>query len=133
MKERSQIFNEFVLKLFAMLFMTLDHVGVFLIAYFPASNSAQYVTGYIFRGIGRIAFPLFVFMLAEGMRKTHSPIAYLFRIALVWVVSLAGEILLIQFMGASFEPDPLTDLFMDALFLYCLSRKGWKKLSRSCL
>jgi hypothetical protein len=128
MKERSQIFNEFALKLFAMLFMTLDHIGLFLISYFPASDSPQFITGYIFRGIGRIAFPLFAFMLAEGMNKTHSPIRYLLRICLVWAVSLAGEILLIQFMGASFEPDPLTDLFMDALFLYCLSRKGWKKL-----
>ncbi|OPZ34570.1 MAG: TraX protein [Tenericutes bacterium ADurb.BinA155] len=128
MKERAQILNEFGLKLLAILFMTLDHIGLFLISYFPATDSAQYTTGWVFRALGRIAFPLFAFMLAEGMNKTKNPIRYLFRISLVWAVSLVGEILLTQFLNATFEPDPLTDLLMDGLFVYAISRKGWKKL-----
>jgi hypothetical protein len=128
MKERAQILNEFGLKLIAILFMTLDHIGLFLMQHPPATNSAQHVVGYVFRALGRIAFPLFAFMLAEGIQKSHNPKAYLFRIAIVWGVSVSASALAAHFASLTFEPDPLTDLLMDGLVLYCLSLPKWKKL-----
>ena len=65
MKEKALCLSEFVLKVVAIITMTLDHLGIFLNAYF-AEGSAAYLTGNVFRILGRIAFPLFAFMLAEG-------------------------------------------------------------------
>lgn len=53
------------LKLIACVFMVIDHVGVFLLP--------QY---YILRVLGRIAFPIFAFMIAEGARHTKSRLRY---------------------------------------------------------
>lgn len=62
------------LKLIALAAMTLDHVGLLL---FP-----QYEW---FRILGRIAFPIFAFMIAEGCRYTHSRIRYISKIALIGI------------------------------------------------
>lgn len=53
------------LKLIACFFMVIDHVGVILLP--------QY---YILRILGRIAFPIFAFMIAEGARHTRSRLRY---------------------------------------------------------
>ena len=49
------------LKLIALITMTIDHVGMMLL---PQLR--------ILRAIGRIAFPIFAYMIAEGCRYTHS-------------------------------------------------------------
>lgn len=54
------------LKLIALITMTLDHVGMLLL---PQVK--------ILRAIGRIAFPIFAYMIAEGCRHTHSRKKYL--------------------------------------------------------
>ena len=53
--------NGAILKILAVVFMTVDHVGMVL---FP-----RYV---VFRQIGRLAFPIFAYMIAEGCRYTRS-------------------------------------------------------------
>ena len=58
-----------VIQLIAIITMTIDHVGLYL-----CGNSE------IFRIIGRIAFPLFAFMLVEGFKYTHSRKKYYLRI-----------------------------------------------------
>ena len=50
------------LKLIALVTMTLDHIGVVL---FP---QAQWL-----RIVGRLAFPIFAYMIAEGCRHTANP------------------------------------------------------------
>ena len=54
------------LKLIAAVSMLLDHVGYFL---FP--------TVLVFRVVGRLAFPLFAFCIAEGVRYTKNRLRYL--------------------------------------------------------
>lgn len=62
------------LKIIALITMTIDHVGMML---FP---------DYIWmRIIGRIAFPVFAFMIAEGCRYTHNRLRYLLQIALMGI------------------------------------------------
>ena len=68
-----------VLKLLAAAFMLIDHVGVI---FFP-----QNVT---FRLIGRLAMPIFAFMVAEGCRYTHSKLRYLLILAGYLVLCQAG-------------------------------------------
>jgi len=128
MREKAQILDEFWIKILAILFMTIDHVGLFLCAYFPDQAAPQNAVGTAFRYIGRIAFPLFAFMLAEGMRHSKKPLRYISRLAAVWAVCEIVEITFLYGFGTSYGPNPLTDLLLCALVLYFLSLSGWKKL-----
>ena len=61
-----KIFSGNQLKIIALIAMTCDHVGLSL---FPQYD--------VFRIIGRLAFPLFAYMIAEGCRHTRNRQAYL--------------------------------------------------------
>lgn len=58
------------LKLMAALSMTVDHVGVI---FFPGVAWL--------RILGRLAFPIFAFMIAEGCKYTRSRVRYFFTVA----------------------------------------------------
>lgn len=58
------------LKIIAMLAMTCDHVGLQLLPQFA-----------VLRIIGRLALPIYAYMIAEGCRYTHSRRKYLMRLA----------------------------------------------------
>jgi|LAHS01.1.fsa_nt_gb hypothetical protein len=136
MREKSQVLSEFVLKIIAIVTMTFDHIGAFIVqsaysAYFP-TDSVGYAVGRVFRGIGRLSFPLFALMLAEGMRKTKDREAYLLRIGIVWVLITAVETFFyFNTKYASFAlENAFTDLIMYALFIYLIEKKGaWKGLA----
>lgn len=57
--------------------MLIDHIGIFLFANNP-----------VFRGIGRLSFPLFVFLLADGVKRSHNIQKYANRLLLLWVISI---------------------------------------------
>lgn len=63
------------LKLLALICMTIDHIGLFLLPRYT-----------ILRIIGRLAFPVFAWMIAEGCRYTRSMGKYLISIAVVGVL-----------------------------------------------
>lgn len=58
-----------ILKVIALVTMTIDHVGLLLMDNFQP-----------FRLIGRLAFPLFAYMIAEGCRYTKNKRNYFLRI-----------------------------------------------------
>ena len=60
------------LKLFALVVMTIDHIGMLLLPQFP-----------ILRMIGRLAFPIFAYMIADGCRYTHNKRLYWGRMAVL--------------------------------------------------
>ncbi len=64
-----------VLKIIAAVTMMADHTGMIL---FPRTEA--------FRLIGRIAFPLFAFFIAEGCRYTHNKKKYLGTILLLGLI-----------------------------------------------
>ncbi len=64
----------FHLKLLAVTFMLIDHIGCFLLD----RNTDIYS---ICRSWGRLAFPIFCFLIAEGARHTHSLPQYMARLA----------------------------------------------------
>lgn len=64
------------LKLIAISLMLIDHLGAFL---FPDIM--------IFRYLGRIAFPLFAFMIAEGARYSTNRLKYLGRLTIFAIIS----------------------------------------------
>lgn len=81
------------LKLLAVVIMLIDHTGAILltplISQAPDAVTAQslYIAMVICRCIGRIAFPIFCFLLAEGARYTHSIAKYTLRLFLFALIS----------------------------------------------
>ena len=88
------------LKLIAILSMLIDHVNKALIYPNLVSNDGVLTTvSNIFDIIGRIAFPLFCFMLVEGYFKTRSRKKYLLNLLIFGVIS---EVPFDMFTTASF-------------------------------
>ena len=85
------------IKWIAMISMLIDHMGVALIEpvlwehievmYTDPSMHRLYILYMIMRGIGRFAFPAFVFLLVEGFSHTRSKVRYLRNMVLFMLVS----------------------------------------------
>lgn len=86
----------FAIKIIAITAMFIDHVGAVVIQ--PYLNSKMDALGYdlsqslntiysVTRAIGRMAFPLFCFMLVEGFFHTRNRWKYLLRLAVFAIVS----------------------------------------------
>ena len=81
------------LKVIACITMLIDHIGAALIAAWleviadPVLYHQVYLFYRVLRGIGRLAFPLYIFLLVEGFFYTHSRRNYLGRLALFLVLS----------------------------------------------
>lgn len=71
--------NRNAIKIIAAITMTLDHIGVAIFA--PTMFETSYPLDYtILRVIGRIAFVLFAYMIAEGFLKTSNLKRYFLRL-----------------------------------------------------
>lgn len=75
-KERSWGLNGFTLKWIAMLTMLVDHTGMALFPQYP-----------VLRIIGRLAFPIYCFLLVEGAVYTSNWKKYLGRLLLFALIS----------------------------------------------
>ena len=103
------VLSNFWLKLIALLTMTIDHIGYLL----PYSTTAL-----IFRYIGRIALPLFCFMIAEGAIHTKNFNKYAFRLGLMAsLISIAiiGSELIPYFKEQGFSMRDEGNIFIDLL------------------
>jgi len=100
------------LKLIALITMTIDHIGMML---FPRSA--------LLRIIGRLAFPIFAYMIAEGCRYTRSRSRYL--------CSMAGLGLLCQlvywFAMGSLYMCVLVTFSLSILLIYAIDLGREKK------
>jgi len=96
--------NAFRLKLLALLFMTIDHVGVVLNVLYRYEIAGNEFTHYMtdaywqMRVIGRLAFPIFAFLIAEGCAHTKNIKKYILRLA---VFALISQIPYQVFRGAA--------------------------------
>jgi hypothetical protein len=93
----------FALKVIALASMLIDHLAVVFPDYFP----------FWLRGVGRLAWPIFAFLLAEGFRHTKSPEKFLMRLL---VFALISEIPYDIAMGNSINFFSNTNIFYT-LFL----------------
>ena len=83
-----KIFNSFDLKIIAFIAMLVDHIGYFFYYLFDSS------TYYTLRGIGRIAMPIFAFLIYQGFKHTSNLKAYFKR--LIAFASITQIIVLIM-------------------------------------
>lgn len=87
------------LKIIAMVTMLIDHIGATVYlryvqqnpdnfdAFGNANMTLEIVLYYVFRGIGRLAFPIFIFLLIEGFLYTKNRSRYVLRLLLFAAIS----------------------------------------------
>jgi hypothetical protein len=116
------------LKWLAIITMTIDHFGVIVLL--PYTNNATVDVAYVIaRLIGRIAFPLFAFMIAEGMMWTRSPIKYWSRLTFMTILIALAMWALKLFNINALAGNIFIDLSMAALaMLFLREKKWWKKI-----
>lgn len=115
-------FSSLFLKIIGVLTMTVDHLArigkYFEIAFFSPTVYA------LFTSIGRISFPIFAFLIVEGMLHSHDQKAYLLRLLLL---SFFCDLLFFLVSGR-YIGNPVTTLFLGAAGIYFLEKKEkWKK------
>lgn len=122
---KHQILSGSVLKLIAVITMLIDHTGYAFSALpvlrqplFTAFN--QTVTIYfILRKIGRLAFPIYCFLIGEGLRHTRNQIKYLLRLLLFAVISEVPYNLLVSGdLLSKANQNVFFTLFLGALAIY---------------
>ena len=65
--KKIQVLDSFWLKVLAVIFMTIDHIGLL---FFQRGTVDINTDFYILRAIGKLAFPIFAFLAVESAFKT---------------------------------------------------------------
>ena len=118
MKKRRVLPQE-VLKLIACITMLIDHVG-----------ASMYPDNIWLRMIGRVAFPIYCFLLTEGMRKTSNPRRYLVRLfCYIFLAEQAFDYLF--FNGFTWDHQSvMVTLFLGGCMLHAQNncKQNWLKV-----
>lgn len=99
------VFSAFELKILACVFMLFDHIGVMLL---PEITELRY--------IGRLAFPLFAYFIAEGCRYTKNKLR---RFLSVFLLGVVCEIVFVVFSKAYYGNILLT-FSISILLIYLI-------------
>lgn len=120
---KAHIFNTFSLKLIAIAAMTIDH---FAAAYCIEVSDGNFILNsrlssglyYALRCVGRIAFPIFCFLLVEGFIYTRSRYRYLGRL---FIFSLISQVpFSLALLKDIHDLSSLNTLFTLTIGLVCL-------------
>ena len=125
-KRSFNIFSSFILKIIAILTMTIDHLGESLYL-FSLVNYQAYI---VFKCIGRIAMPLFCFMIVEGVIHTKSFGKYCLRLGVIGTSVLIAQIFMKYVLHEEIvQGNIFIDLLLGALLVKALMDKRiWVKL-----
>ena len=131
--KKATFLSSFILKVAALLTMTFDHVGLLLETMSPSNINTLQLAG-VFRGIGRLALPLFVFMIVEGVIHTKNFKAYIFRLGImaiaisIFFMVMEYSSLRVYAHGLLRAGNIFIDLTLVALSIYLLKQdKIWMK------
>ena len=117
------------LKLIACITMLIDHFGHAIVPYLPVPYMVELY--YACRIVGRLAFPIYCFLLVEGMRHTRSPKQYILRLGVgILLAELPFDILFEGSFTWAYQSVMVT-LTLGAVMLLCMQRvekKGLKLL-----
>ena len=117
-----------ILKLIACVTMLIDHFGHAIVPYLQVPFMVDLY--YACRIIGRIAFPIYCFLLVEGMKKTRNPQKYILRLGICILLAELPFDMLIK-GGISWEAQSvMVTLALGAVMLWCMHKteKKWLKL-----
>ncbi|MBP5694575.1 MAG: hypothetical protein J6X03_03910 [Bacilli bacterium] len=105
-------FSSFILRTIALVSMTFDHVAKMMAVFLPPSETLSTIYT-IFNIIGRLAFPIYLFLIIEGFVFTKDYKKYLIRMG-----AMAG-IIFVGFVGASFIVEDISSflLYLGNIFL----------------
>ena len=125
---RKRILPQEVLKLIACVTMLIDHFGasVLLELQIPHMDAVYYVC----RSIGRIAFPIYCFLLVEGMHHTRNPLNYILRLAAGILLAELPFDMLFEGHFCWSAQNVMVTLTLGAVMLLCMRKteKKWLKL-----
>lgn len=119
------------LKMIAVITMLIDHVGAVILARVLQIEWSEelYQVYYLLRTIGRIAFPIYCFLLVEGFLHTRNRGKYALRLLLFALISevpfdlaLGSEVFVVDYQNVFFT------LFIGLLVMwgcYCLEER-WR-------
>ena len=125
------------LKLLAVIIMLIDHTGVIIVSRCPQivlfTVLGRTFTLYtLMRLMGRMGFPLFAFLLAEGFLHTHDRRRYALRLGAFALVSEAPfDLALYGKFPVWTHQNVFVTLCLGVLGLWALEQfrgKGWKQL-----
>jgi hypothetical protein len=117
-----------ILKLIACITMLVDHFGAAVMINLPVPGVVPLY--YACRIIGRIAFPIYCFLLVEGMTHTHNPVRYILRLAVgILLAELPFDFLFEGGFTWEYQSVMVT-LTLGAVMLWCMGKteKKWQKL-----
>lgn len=125
--DRFRILSGSMLKLIAMISMLIDHTAFILAPVLPFMKESLFTIGgtsitlyWIMRKIGRIAFPIFCFLITEGYTHTRNKIKYGLNLLIFAVISEIpfnlqfGEFFYLRYQNVFFT------LFLGLLLIYLL-------------
>lgn len=114
----SGCFNNFTLKLIAIISMLIDHIGYVL---FPELT--------YLRAIGRIAFPIFCFLIVEGFFHTRSHMHYLIRLSIFALLSeIPFDLALHQTLFYWENQNVFITLALGLFAIFCLEEMNNRKV-----
>ena len=117
MENKTKGLNILVLKIIAILTMTIDHIGYFLDYFNPLGNETII---YILRVIGRISLPLIIFCLYEGVKHTSNLKKYILRLFISFIITYLAITLIQLVFKFNFvtEGNIFLTLMMLSIFYY---------------
>lgn len=111
--------SSFALKFIALTCMCIDHMGL---ALFPSVSA--------FRCVGRLAFPLYCFLLSQGYAHTRDIRAYARRLLLLAFVSeIPFDLLIFGRVASGVEQNVVFSLLLGLLALYAADSLRGRRLA----
>ncbi len=125
--DKYRILSGSMLKLIAMIAMLIDHTAFILAPVLPFMKESLFAIGgtsvtlyWIMRKIGRLAFPIFCFLITEGYTHTRNKVKYGLNLLIFAVISeipynlMYGEFFTFKYQNVFFT------LFLGLLLIYLL-------------
>ena len=119
---RKKLLPQEMLKLIACITMLIDHFGYAIVPRLAIANAE--VICYICRIIGRLSFPIYCFLLAEGMRHTRNPGKYFLRLGCgMLLAELPYDLMRYGKVYWGSQSVMLT-LLLGAIMIFCMQKLG---------
>ena len=126
-ERKCRVLPQEALKLIACITMFIDHFGDSIVPYLPVPYMVNLY--YTCRLIGRISFPVYCFLLVQGMTHTRNPYKYILRLGIgILLAELPYDYLFEGYFTWECQ-NVLVTLTLGAVMLLCMQNTAdkWQK------